>query len=106
MPPHGGTDYGGMTNLETKSEHSTEVPRSTKALVDHLGNVGDEGWSLPLSLFLFINLTQTHFLRQLFSIASTVNCGGHQAASCAECPEDNGFEKQDQIWNNSSSFNN
>ena len=55
MPLHiGGADYGGTTNLETKSEHSTEVPRSTKALVDHLGNVGDEGWCLPLSLFLFI----------------------------------------------------
>ena len=110
MPLHIGlADYGGTTNLETKSEYSnraTEVPRSTKASVDHLGNVGDEGWSLPLSLFLFIILTQTHFLRHLFSLASRVNCGGHRAASCAECPEDNGFEKQDQIWNNSTSFNN
>ena len=110
MPPHIGlADYEGTTNLETKSEYSnraTEVPRSTKASVDHLGNIGDEGWSLPLSLFLFFILTQTHFLRNLFSLASTVNCGGHRAASCAECPEDNGFEKQDQIWNNSSSFNN
>ena len=99
-PLHTGmADYGGTANLETKSEYSnraTEVPRSTKATVGHLGNVGDEGWSLPLSLFLFIILTQAHFLRHLFSSASRVNCGGHRAASCAECPEDKGFEKQDQ----------
>ena len=96
MPPHIGlADYEGTTNLKIKSEYSnraTEVPRSTKASVDHLGNVGDEGWSLLLLLFLFIILTQTHFH---FSSASTVNCGGHRSASRAECPEDNGFEKQD-----------
>ena len=50
MPLHIGlADYEGTTNLETKSEYSnraTEVPRSTKATVGHLGNVGDEGLAL------------------------------------------------------------
>ena len=39
----------GGANRETKS--ATEVPRSTKASVDRLGNAGDEGWSSLFSSF-------------------------------------------------------
>ena len=49
----GGADNGGLANRETKS--ATEVPRSTKASVDQLGNAGDEGWSSLLS-----SLSQKH----------------------------------------------
>ena len=49
----GGADYGGLANRETKS--ATEVPRSTKASVDQLGNAGDEGW-----FSLFSSFSQKH----------------------------------------------
>ena len=49
----GGADYGGLANRETKS--ATEVPRSTKASVDQLGNTGDEGW-----FSLFSSFSQKH----------------------------------------------
>ena len=45
----GGADYGGLANRETKS--ATEVPLSTKASVDQLGNAGDEGWFSLFSSF-------------------------------------------------------
>ena len=75
-------DYGGKPNQKTKYESesgTTEVPRSTAAK-ELQRNDGDEGWSLA-----FIILSH----KSLFTaFGDMVNCGGHTARTCDQCPYD------------------
>ena len=75
-------DYGVKPNQKTKYESesgTTEVPRSTAAK-ELPRNDGDEGWSLA-----FIILSH----KSLFTaFGDMVNCGGHTARTCDQCPYD------------------